>query len=56
MYMAMTNTTTEMPPMASVDRNSSVLGEALLARLVRTSDPMRAIITSAISFMPTEKA
>ena len=54
-YMAIMNTTTEMPAIASVDKNwSPVEGE--FARLTRTSEPMRAIITSAISFIPTLKA
>ena len=45
----------ERPAIANVDRNwSPVDGE--FARLTRTSDPMRAIITSAINFMPTENA
>lgn len=54
--MAMMNTTTEMPAMASVVMNWSDVAVGTSARPSSTSEPMRAIMTSAISFMPTEKA
>jgi hypothetical protein len=55
-YMAMMKTTTEMPAMASVVMNWSDVAVGASARPIRTSEPMRAIMTSAISFMPTLNA
>ncbi|MNF09285.1 hypothetical protein D3C80_2099170 [compost metagenome] len=55
-YMAITKTTTEMPAMASVVMNCSDVAVGASAKPSRMSDPILAIITSAISFMPTEKA
>nr|UVY99754.1 hypothetical protein K4M19_00064 [Agrobacterium fabrum] len=54
--MAMMNTTTEMPAMPIVVMNWSEVAVGASASPIRMSDPILAIITSAISFMPTEKA
>ena len=54
--MAMTKTTTEMPAIASVLMNWSDVVDGVSANPSRMSEPILEIITSAISFMPTEKA
>ncbi|MNF05790.1 hypothetical protein D3C80_2056050 [compost metagenome] len=54
--MAITKTTTEMPAMASVVMNCSEVAVGASASPSRMSEPILAIITRAISFMPTEKA
>ena len=55
-YMAMMKTTTEIPAMAKVVTNWSEDAVGALARPKRTCDPILAIITKAMSFMPTPKA
>ncbi|MNL85246.1 hypothetical protein D3C87_2134970 [compost metagenome] len=55
-YIAIMKTMTEMPAIARVVMNWSDVAVGACASPSSTLDPILAIITRAISFMPTPKA